>query len=217
MRNFKTIAVATTAAIALTTTSAFAADALISSKDIKDQGIMNRDIRRGTVSENRLDRGVRAKLNKVVNGTNGSNGSAGTQGPKGNTGARGPQGSSGVTNLESDGPYPGATQLQQGANSTAKFVAGQNNTLQRAWVQCAPGKTAIGGGFSRADEGDAAVKGLQIVSSQPTQIENGAEVYHPIAGDVDGSFVPNAWLVEGYNNGNTDLIVRPHVVCANVS
>jgi hypothetical protein len=54
------------------------------------------------------------------------------------------------------------------------------------------------------------------VSSQPTQVEDGELVYNRIEGDADWSFVPNAWLVEGYNNGDTDLIVRPHVICANV-
>ncbi|MPY77995.1 MAG: hypothetical protein GEV04_05760 [Actinophytocola sp.] len=118
----------------------------------------------------------------------------------------------GIKNLESDGPYPGATQLQEGDNSTSMWTA--DDTFQKSWVQCAEGKTAIGGGFSRADEGPAAYKGLQIVTSQPVQIENGdPTTYNPIEDDPDGSFVPNGWLVEGFNNGSTDLIVRPHVIC----
>lgn len=120
----------------------------------------------------------------------------------------------GVQGLESDGPYPSATQLQEGANSTEAWAAGVD-TLQSSWVQCPEGKTAIGGGFSRADEGSAAFAGLQVVSSQPVQVVDGdPKAYEPIEGDVDGSFVPNGWLVEGFNNGDTDLIVRPHVVCA---
>ncbi|MQA62619.1 MAG: hypothetical protein GEU86_14255 [Actinophytocola sp.] len=83
---------------------------------------------------------------------------------------------------------------------------------------CPEGKTAIGGGFSRADEGPAAYKNLQVVTSQPVQIEGGdPATYNPIEGDADGSYVPNGWLVEGFNNGDTDLIVRPHVVCAKIS
>ncbi|TDU87356.1 hypothetical protein EV138_0877 [Kribbella voronezhensis] len=126
----------------------------------------------------------------------------------------------GITGLESDSPYPSATQLSdnpgQGANSTVKFVGDSGATLQRAWVQCADGKTAIGGGYQRADEAVAAIKNLQIVSSSPTQVKDGKEVYEPIAGDKAGSLKPNAWLVEGFNNGTTDLIVRPSVVCANI-
>lgn len=123
-----------------------------------------------------------------------------------------------VTGLESDGPYPGATQLQDGANSTAKWVANGGATLQKSWVMCPAGKVAIGGGYSRADESVSAFKDLQIVTSSPTQIKDGAQIYTPITGDADGSFVPNAWLVEGFNNASesvgTDLIVRPHVICA---
>jgi hypothetical protein len=117
--------------------------------------------------------------------------------------------------------YPGATKLQDhpgnGANSIVKWVGDSGATLQRSWVQCADGKTAVGGGYSRADEGVAAIKSLQVVTSSPAQIQNGAEVYQPIAGDAAGSVKPNAWLVEGFNNGTTDLIVRPWVVCAKIS
>jgi hypothetical protein len=34
---------------------------------------------------------------------------------------------------------------------------------------------------------------------------------------TDGSYQPNGWMVEGYNRGTTDLVVRPWVICANVS
>lgn len=120
-----------------------------------------------------------------------------------------------IKHLESDGPYPGETKLQQGDNSTSKWVADGGATLQSSWVQCAPGKTAVGGGFSRADEGAAAFRDLQIVTSRPAQFKSGDEIYQAIPGDLDGSFVPNAWLVEGFNNGdNGVMIVRPWVVCA---
>jgi hypothetical protein len=122
-----------------------------------------------------------------------------------------------IRNLESDGPYPGATQLQQGDNSTVKWTGDGGATLQTSWVQCAPGKTAIGGGFSRADDSAAAIHDLQIVTSRPAQFQGGAEIAKPIPGDVDGSFVPNAWLVEGFNNAASgELIVRPWVVCVTI-
>jgi hypothetical protein len=145
----------------------------------------------GSVHEKGLDAALKAKVNKP-----------------------------GITGVESDSPYPGATQLGdnpgQGANSTAKFKGDNGATLQRAWVQCADGKTAIGGGYQRGDESVASIKNLQIVSSAATQIKGGKEVYEPIAGDKAGSLKPNAWLVEGFNNGTEDLIVRPTVVCANI-
>lgn len=121
--------------------------------------------------------------------------------------------------LESDGPYPGATNLTDGDNSTDKWAGDQGVALQSSWVMCPEGKTAIGGGFSRADEGAAAFKGLQVVTSQPVQVVDGnPAAYNPIEGDADGSYVPNGWLVEGFNNNDGgDLIVRPHVVCAKIS
>ena len=98
MKHTKTIAIATTAAIALTASTAGAAS-LVTSKSILDGSILNRDIHKNTISENRLDRGVRAKLNRAgnagQNGTNGSNGSTGTTGPRGATGATGATGAAG--------------------------------------------------------------------------------------------------------------------------
>ena len=128
-----------------------------------------------------------------------------------------------VSDLESDSPYPGGDNppLQDiagdnGEQSTLKFKGDGGATLQRAWVRCAGDKVAVGGGFQRGDEAVAEIKNLQVVSSGPTQIEAGKEVYKPITGDQAGSLVPNAWLVEGFNNGTTDLVVRPSVICANL-
>jgi hypothetical protein len=180
------------------------------------QSVTGWSVKPGSLTEVSLSKAVKDKLNAVGTGAPGKDG---TNGTNGTNGVDGKDGAPGVTNLESDSPYPGATQLADnagnGANSTAKFV-GKSAELQRAWVQCADGKTAIGGGYQRADEGAAAIKNLQIVTSSPTQIKDGKEVYEPIDGDKAGSVKPNAWLVEGFNNGDTDLIVRPSVICANV-
>jgi hypothetical protein len=116
--------------------------------------------------------------------------------------------------LEADGPYPGLTQLQQGANSTQKW-AGNSTALQESWVQCARHKSATGGGFGQYDEGAEAAKNIQIVTSRPAIIRNGTVVDTPsIPGDVDQSIRPNGWVVQGFNNGATDIVVRPWVVCA---
>lgn len=127
-----------------------------------------------------------------------------------------------ITNIESDGPYPGATKLQDypgnGANSTEKVPAdGQTHDV---WVQCAETaagqKIALGGGFRlAADAGVAAESKVQVVASEPTQIQGGKVVYQPITGDKAGSFEPNGWLVSARNDGTTDVIVRPWVTCAN--
>jgi hypothetical protein len=116
--------------------------------------------------------------------------------------------------LEADGPYPGLTQLQQGANSTQPWVGDSGATLQTSWVRCAPHKSATGGGFGQYDEGAAAAKNIQIVTSVPATIKHGQVVDTPIPGDVDQSIKPNGWLVEGFNNGTSDVVVRPWVVCA---
>ena len=117
--------------------------------------------------------------------------------------------------VEADGPYPGLTQLDQGANSTKMWVADSGATLQQSWVQCAPGKTAVGGGFGMWDYAPDTVKNLQIVTSVPATIKHGKIVDTPIPGDKDQSIKPNGWVVEGFNNGaTTDVSVRPWVVCA---
>jgi hypothetical protein len=117
--------------------------------------------------------------------------------------------------LEADGPYPGLTQLRQGANSTDLWVADGGAALQRSWVQCAAGKNATGGGFGQWDYPADVVKDIQIVTSVPATIRHGEVVNTPIPGDVDQSIKPNGWLVEGFNNGSTtDVSVRPWVVCA---
>lgn len=125
-----------------------------------------------------------------------------------------------VTGLESDGPYPGSTKLQdhpgQGANSTAKVPA--DGKSHAVWVMCADGKTALGGGFRvGADQGDAVASKIQVTASEPTQIKAGKVVYAPIAGDAAGSTEPNGWLVEAINTGSVDATVRPWVTCAHVA
>lgn len=129
-----------------------------------------------------------------------------------------------VTNVESDGPYPGATQLGdhpgQGTNSDAKVPA--DGKTYDVWVQCAENATgqkiATGGGFRlAADAGNLAESKVQVVASEPTQIQGGKVVYQPITGDVAGSLVPNGWLVSAINNGTAPVIVRPFVICANIA
>jgi hypothetical protein len=125
-----------------------------------------------------------------------------------------------VRKLESDGPYPGSTDLgdipDQGDNSDELVPAdGEPHTV---WVQCAPDKVALGGGFRlAADAGTAAAKAVQVTASEPTQIADGAITYLPIDGDAAGSFLPNGWAVEAINTGAQPVVVRPWVVCAELA
>lgn len=214
-------------AVALISGGTAAAADFVTSQDVKNDSLRSVDVKNGSLRVKDLTGAAVDTLQQQgPRGATGATGATGAQGPKGDTGATGatgPQGpkgdtgAPGLTGLESDGPYPGATVLQDGDNSTSFWV--NDGTLQRSWVMCAPGKVALGGGFTAAsDASNADKRATTIVTSQPTQIEDGAEVYHPIDGDVDGSFVPNAWLVEGYYTGsNPMLVVRPHVVCADIT
>jgi hypothetical protein len=96
-----------TVGIILTGGATATASSLITSAQIKDGAVMNRDIHRGTISENRLDRGVVAKLNKAgvtvagKDGQNGANGENGAKGENGNDGQslRGPKGDKGESGM----------------------------------------------------------------------------------------------------------------------
>jgi len=117
--------------------------------------------------------------------------------------------------LEANGPYPGLTQLKQGANSTKLWAGDSGATLQQSWVQCPRGKNALGGGFGQWDYAPDVVKKMQIVTSVPATIKKGKIVDTAIPGDPDGSIRPNGWVVEGFNNNTgQDVSVRPWVVCA---
>lgn len=162
---------------------------------IKDGSIRSRDIHNGAITKADLDN-------------------------------RAEQAIRGFKNLETDGPYPGSTDLggmhDQGDNSDTLWA--NDGTRQTSWVQCAPGKVALGGGFNLAsDAGDAAAKDVQVVVSEPTQVKNAKtlyddpSVYEPIKGDEAGSFVPNAWIVQGFNTGTANVVVRPWVICADIT
>lgn len=125
-----------------------------------------------------------------------------------------------VTRLEADGPYPGATDLGQldGQGDNSDELVPADGAVHTVWVQCVDGKTALGGGFTlAADAGTAAAAATQVVASYPTQVDAGAIIYDPIAGDDAGSLRPNAWAVDAINNGASAVVVRPWVVCATVS
>lgn len=191
------------------------AGSLITSKQIENGTVRSVDVKDESLRVADLRPGARELLSGSA-GTDGVDGVDGEDGTDGEDGSQGPQGDPGLANVESDGPYPGASVITQGDNSRSLVTA--DGQAQTVWVQCAPGKVALGGGFTlAADAGQAAAEAVTVIESAPTQIAEGAEVYHQIAGDPDGSFLPNAWKVVAINDGANDVVVRPHVVCATVA
>jgi hypothetical protein len=183
--------------------------ATVTGKQIKNGTVRTSDLRDRGVQLRDLSAGVHRRLAK-----------AGTPGPAGPAGARGATGAPGLANLESDGPYPGSTDLGStpGQGDNSDEMVPNDAAIHTVWVQCAPGKSAIGGGFTLAsDAGVQAAQDVQVVASEPTQVRSGAIVYEPIAGDAAGSFVPNGWKVDAVNTGNAPVTVRPHVICATVA
>src|SRR4051794_4858086 len=79
---------------------------LITSKDIADGTIQNRDIQTGAISLNRLSPGVQALLAQTakdgVNGADGTSGHDGSQGSKGDTGSKGGAGAKGDQGAKGD-------------------------------------------------------------------------------------------------------------------
>ena len=104
----------------------------------------------------------------------------------------------GLSHLVTDGPYD-------------TTWTGNSDALQTATVKCDAGYFAVSGGFSGAggegDTGTEAYADLQIVASYPY-------VEPPASVNARGSIRPNEWVVKGFNNGATDLVVRPWVTCA---
>lgn len=165
-----------------------------------------------------------------TNGTNGKDGAQGPAGPKGDTGPAGPpgpkgdsgaQGAPGVNNVQADVPYGQDIDPNAGLTQSSDTIA--PGTQKTVWVQCHEGQTALGGGFVLGGTGDyynggTSEPGVQILSSTPAYVENGAlSTNPPITNDQIGSFRPNAWSVSAYNSTDSPVVVRPSIVCASVN
>jgi hypothetical protein len=140
-----------------------------------------------------------------------------------------------IVGLQADGPYPGRTDtenllqnlhegtehssggpLSEGAQSVGKWQPG--TAKQQSWAMCPTGAVVLSGGFGQNDGDDSK---LRVVTSAPVQIVKDNDGFHlaykPIPGDLAGSFVPNGWLVEGYNEGTEAVEMRPQMVCAGLN
>jgi hypothetical protein len=142
------------------------------------------------------------------NGANGTDGAPGAQGEQGIQGEVGPQGPKG------DKGEPGLSNVIAGAGYTNTWTGDEGASLQTARSECPAGQYAIGGGWSTWG-GDKDLggdnKNIQITVSAP-YFEGD---YIPV--DEEGNFRPTEWVIKGYNNGTTDQIVRPWVVCADAA
>ena len=145
-------------------------------------------------------------------GAQGPKGDQGDQGPKGDQGIQGEQGPKGDTGPQGVQGDPGLSNVIAGAGYTDTWTGDNGASLHTSRGECPAGQYAIGGGFSTWG-GDKDLGGdnkdIQITVSAP-YFEGD---YKPV--DDAGNFRPTEWVIKGYNNGSTDQVVRPWVVCAN--
>ena len=138
---YKTIAAVVLTGVVCTASTATAAT-LITSAQIKDNTLVNRDIHAGTISENRLEGGLRAKLRVAGHAAKADVSTSGKDGAQGPKGDRGEKGATGDSKL--DGAY----------EAVARYNAGDTNAGAIATVGCKdPSHTAISGGVRVTDPG----------------------------------------------------------------
>jgi hypothetical protein len=111
------------------------ADSRMGSGPIKNDSVLSRHIKDGTVREADLSDGVVGKLNQP--------GPAGPQGPMGATGATGPQGEQGE---------PGAAGVS-GLETIATEIRVTGTASGQVGAICPEGKVAIGGGHAASADG----------------------------------------------------------------
>ena len=171
------------------------ASSLITSAQIKDNSVMNRDIHRGTISENRLDRGVVAKLNKAGASVAGKDGVNGTDGAKGENGQgfEGRQGEQGPKGQKGDSGMVGAYKVTYDYQSV--------NAGAIATVACHdPSDTAISGGVQVKD----VTKHTALMSSFAGRMDWSNNT--PKDGRNDG------WIVQ-FGGGDDPMDVQVSAIC----
>jgi len=190
---FRNVAFASTAAVIAALaigTGAAQATSLMGSHDIEDNAVRSIDIRDGGVHHRDLGQGLQAQLAQhAKDGTNGKD---------------------------------GVTDLNAGAGYNHTWIGDNGESLNTIVAKCDAGQVALSGGFSTWGGSDTNESGLpydlggdnkniQITVSAPYTGQAYDETkYH-------GGILPDRWVVKGYNNGDTDQIVRAWVVCANAS
>jgi hypothetical protein len=196
-RNLKTgsVVLVAAAAIAIGGTSSAIAARLITGDDIARNTITQRNLANDSVGKPQLKDGVLA-------GITGPEGPAGADGTDGTNGTDGKDGKDGVSNLSA------------GAGYSTTWAGDGGATLQTAREECPAGQYALGGGFSTwGGDKDLGGDNKFIVVTVSAPYFEGE--YIPV--DEAGNFRPTEWVVKGYNNGDTDQIVRAWVTCATIA
>jgi hypothetical protein len=166
-------------AVVLGLTGSAAAGSLITSGKIKDGTIQGRDIKRGTISSDRLSSSVRTALAQV--------GTPGLKGDKGDTGATGPtlQASPPQRGEKGDKGDAGDSYLADAYYSVAYYDSGDTNGGAIASVACkAQTDTAISGGVSVDDH----TKNVPVGQSFPGRMDWSTN--KPKPGRLDG------WIIQ---------------------
>lgn len=173
----------------------------ITSADIAAGGVGASEIRNGGVGANDLSQTAKDSL-KGQDGKDGVDGKDGTNGTNGTDGKDGVDGKNGVANLTTDGTDPGET-----------VAAGAQKEVV---ITCQDGQKATGGGYSITDDSGNPI--TDPVVAAKTRVLGS---YPYFTGDYTpsnarGSFVADAWHVNVLNLSDTDVRVRPWIVCADV-
>jgi hypothetical protein len=169
--------------------------------------ITGAQIKDGTVGIIDMDAKAITEFSKPgPQGAPGAAGEKGDKGDKGDPGQQGPAGADGTAN-------PSAA----GAGYETIWLADGN--IHETVETCAEGEYVTGGGFSTfGGAGLTPTKDLggdnpdiQITVSAP-YVNSDAD-YVAIS-DTDSRFYADRWVVRGYNNGDTEQVVRAWALCA---
>ena len=199
--------------------------------DIINGSLTGKEFKKGSIGESRLSQAVQRKLNTTVSGSaaapgaKGDAGATGAKGEKGDTGAKGEKGDTGTQGVKGDKGAkgePGVANVIAGAGYTHTWAGDQGAHLNTIIESCPAGQVALGGGFSTFGGSDVNAggtpydlggenKNLQVTVSAPYY----EEMYD--SSKYGGNIRPTEWVVKGYNNGDTDQVVRAWVVCADVA
>ena len=158
----KSILACCVTALAVGATSATAAQ-LITSEDIKDETIQNRDLRDGALTWSKLRESTQNKIERMASARNtaassspGGAGPAGPAGPKGDTGARGATGAAGPKGDKGDkgdaGPAGAATLVTPYEGNFDKTAALGSDWGEDAY-DCSGGTVTGSQGFTNGVEG----------------------------------------------------------------
>lgn len=187
---------------------------LIHTKDIAKGAVHNPQVADGTLKHD--DLGPWLKAHTLSDVTTDDNGNLVLHALDGST--RTVKGSG----LHADEPYGKNLPGQDSSDTT--IPAGETQVI---WTACAPGESAVGGGFRIGDLSqesfntgkDIAYPNLQVIASEAAYYKSGEGLVNggeaaPV--NDNKSFRPNAWAVTVHNASDHDSVARAQVVCAKV-